>query len=337
MKHKTYLLLICLNILNFSQSIDSYYPLQRIAIGDFVTENNDTIKNCSLTYRVFGKANNDSTNIIFFPTWLAGNSENIGTLLSKYSFLDTNKFCIISIDALGNGFSSSPSNSLNFPEISFGDLTRAYYIGLNYHLGIKRLFAIVGGSMGGMTAFHFAVLYPDYADKIVSYVSSPKLTTYDLLWINTQITLVERLTFSNIPKSDIKALSDMITAMIARTPAYINKSIPTSDFYSYFQKFFKLPDSVYTLENYLAQLKAVRNYDITKKFDNNLEIAAKNVKSRLLVIVSENDMMVNPENAIRFAELTNSKLFILKNDCGHLAVNCEIEKVREIIRAFLEQ
>ncbi len=337
MKYLIIFLSICFAHISFSQNIAKEYPLQKLLIGDFITVNNDTIKNCFVTYRVFGKPDRDSSNIIFFPTWLGGNSENIGVLISKYSFLDTNKFCIISIDALANGYSSSPSNSHLFPKISFDDLTKVYYLTLTQYLKIYNLFGIVGGSMGGMTAFHFAVKYPNYANRIVSYVSSPKLSSYDLLWTNLKINLIEYLFSINASKRNVKSFSDMITALVSRTPSYLNKTIPVSEFYSYFNKFYKEPDSIYTLENYLAQLKAVVTFNVANDFNDDLETAAKQIKSKLLIIVSESDMMVNPDNAILFADMSNSEIVVLKNNCGHMGVNCEMEKVRDLINNFLNK
>ena len=335
MKSLIIIFIIFINILLFPQNIARDYPLQKAYLGNFITFNNDTIKNCFTTYRIFGTMNKDSSNIIFFPTWLAGNSEHIGVLLSKYSFIDTNKFCIISIDALGNGYSASPSNTEIFPQITFNDITEAYYKTLTQHLKISKLYAIVGGSMGGMTAFHFAVKYPDFAKRIISYVSSPKLSSFDLLWINLQINLVEYLLSLNIPNKDIKAFSDMITALISRTPAHLNKSVPTSDFYEYFKKFYKEPDSIYTLKNYLTQLKAIITYDITSDFNYDMKKATDEIKAQLFIIVSDSDMMVNPDNAIEFANLSKSKLLVLNNNCGHMAVNCEMEKVKDTINNFL--
>jgi len=335
---KKFLILILLVFsITYAQDIKSQYPLQKIVIGNFITSEGDTINDCFLTYRTFGKINTDSSNIIFFPTWLGGNSENIGTLLSKYSFIDTNSFFIISIDALGNGFSSSPSNYKNFPKITFNDMTKAYYKALTELLNLEKVYAIVGGSMGGMTAFEFAIRYPDFAKKIVSYVSTPKLSSYDLLWTNLQINLIEHLQKLNSPKRSIKAYSDMITALISRTPEYFNESINSSDFEKYFNKFYKEPDSIYTLDNYLIQMKAIVSYDLTKYFDEDLENLVRRVKAKLLIIVSESDMMVNSKNAIKFAEYSNSEILVLKNNCGHMGVNCEMEKVKKIINNFLSE
>jgi homoserine O-acetyltransferase len=66
-----------------------------------------------------------------------------------------------------------------------------------------------------------------------------------------------------------------------------------------------------------------------------MEQAAKSIKAKLFIIVSETDMMVNPTEALRFIDLTNAKKLILQNNCGHLAVSCEIDKCREEIAKFL--
>jgi homoserine O-acetyltransferase len=216
-------------------------------------------------------------------------------------------------------------------------MTKAYFIVLTKHLKLKKVYAIVGGSMGGMTAFEFAIKFPHFADKIVAYVSSPELSSYDLLWINSQINLIEHLNQLKSPLKNIKAYSDMLTALIARTPEYLNENVKTSEFKDYFNKFYKEPDTIYTLDNYLAQLKAISTYNLSKDLNEELDIITNRIKAKLLIIVSETDMMVNPASSIKLAKNMNAELFILKNNCGHLAVSCEIEKVREIINNFLSK
>ncbi len=55
------------------------------------------------------------------------------------------------------------------------------------------------------------------------------------------------------------------------------------------------------------------------------------------MIISENDLLVNPTEAKRFAKLTNAKTLILYNNCGHLAVSCEIYRCKEEIDKFLSE
>ncbi|GMU96760.1 alpha/beta hydrolase [Ignavibacterium album] len=305
-------------------------------IGDFITQSGDTIKNCKIGYRYFGNINSDSSNVILYCTWFGGNSEAIGRLIRKYQFIDTTKFFIIAADALGNGVSSSPSNYAGkFPEISIKDMINSQYLLLTKHFNLKNIYAIIGGSMGSMQALQWSVTYPDFASKIIAYVPSPKLSSYDMLWINTQIKLIETLRKYNSTEREIKTLSDMLTALIARTPDYITENIEAEKFNEYLETFNKEPDKIFTLENYLSQLKAIRNFDLTKDFENDLNKTAAKIHSKLFLIISKRDMMVNPAFSLKLADITGCRTLILDNNCGHLAVTCEMEKVRKAIADFL--
>jgi homoserine O-acetyltransferase len=49
------------------------------------------------------------------------------------------------------------------------------------HLGIDHLYAVIGVSMGAMQAFEWLAAYPDFMDKVVPIVGTPKQTSYDLM------------------------------------------------------------------------------------------------------------------------------------------------------------
>lgn len=323
-----------LSSVSIAQSIQKFSE-----IGDFVLESNDTIKNCILGYRTFGKPNEDFSNIIIYPTWFGGNSEQIGTLLSKYKFVDTTNYFIIAIDALGNGVSSSPSNYSGdksvFDKLTIKDMVNSQYKFLTEKLGYKNIYAVIGGSMGSMQAIQWAVSYPDFMKKVIAYVPSPKVTSYDLLWINTQIKLIETLKSYGATGREIKTLSDMMTSLISRTPDYVTENVQPEKFSEYLESFNKEPDKIFTLENYLAQIKAIRNFDFSADFNNDFKNASEQIKSKLFLIISKRDMMVNPKTAMQLAELTGCRTLFLDNNCGHLAVTCEIEKVKKEIEDFL--
>jgi homoserine O-acetyltransferase/O-succinyltransferase len=94
--------------------------------------------------------------------------------------VDNGKYYVIAVDSLGDGKSSSPSNSksqpgLNFPQFSIRDIVNVEVVSENMH--IRHLHAVIGFSMGGMQAFQWAVSCPEFVDKIVSIVGSPQLLT----------------------------------------------------------------------------------------------------------------------------------------------------------------
>lgn len=331
---------LVINFIFFSVFVKSQSVQQFSNIGDFITESGDTIKNCSIGFRSMGRLNNDSTNIVIYCSWLGGTSEAISTgLIEKRNFIDTSKFYIIAFDALGNGVSSSPSNYQDdkFPSITIRDMVNAQYMVLTEHFDFKKVYGAVGGSMGSIQVLQWAVSYPGFIERIVSYVGSPKISSFDLLWINTQLKLIEYGRKYGWSNKEIKTLSDMINAIIGRTPEYINKNITQDKFDEYLASFENEPSKVFTLDNYVCQLKAITTHNIAERFGDSLEKAAERITSKLFFIVAINDMMVNPESAIKLADLTNSKLLILDNECGHLAVTCEFERVKSEIDEFLSK
>ena len=332
---KNFLLLVI-----FSFSIVCAQSEQKIAvIGDLKLLSGDTIKNCKVGYRTFGSINIDSSNIVIYLSWFGGTTEGIATLIQKKSFIDSSKYFIIAIDALGNGVSSSPSNyelgDSVFNRLTISDMVNSQYKLLTEILGINHIHAAIGGSMGSMQVLEWGVRYPNFIDKIVAYVATPKMSSFDLLWMNTQLNMIESSRRNGMTEKEIKKISDMMTEIIARTPAYTVKNTKVQDIPSYIASFDKEPSKVFTLDNYLALLKAMMKHDISLNCNGSMEKAAKSIKAKLFFIVSETDMMVNPTEAIKLAELTGAKKLILQNNCGHLAVGCEIDRCRAEIDEFL--
>lgn len=91
--------------------------------------------------------------------------------------LDTDRFCIIAVNSLGSCFGSTGPASINpetgeryrlsFPTLTLEDVGEAAY-GLVRQLGIDRLHAIIGCSMGGMSGLAFCVNHPDAVAAFVS-------------------------------------------------------------------------------------------------------------------------------------------------------------------------
>ena len=330
------IILICSSI-QFSQS------QQKLAeIGNLKLISGDVFENCVIGYRTFGKLNQDSSNAILFPTWFEGTTDDITRLIQKYSFLDTTKYYIIAIDALGNGISSSPSNYnvyriKLFPDITIRDMVNSQYKFITDKMKLNHLFAAVGGSLGAMQVLEWSVAYPNFISKIVAYVGTPKMSTYDLLWINTQLNLIETGKQYGVTEKEIRKSIAMMMAGIGRTPDYIVEKIKLEDFANYLKNFDNEYSKTFTLEDYHFQLKAISNHDISKEFGGSMEEAVKIIKAELFIIVNETDMLINPTEALNFAKLTDAKTLVLNNNCGHLGVSCEIERCREEIDKFLSE
>ena len=104
---------------------------------------------------------------------------------------DTDRHFVVSTNLLGGcGGTTGPSSidpatgrpyGSDFPVITVADMVRAQRAFLDA-LGIERLAAVAGGSLGGMQAFEWALLYPDRVDSIVAIASTHALQPQGLAW-----------------------------------------------------------------------------------------------------------------------------------------------------------
>ncbi len=84
-------------------------------LGHCTLDSGETIHHCRVGYRTFGTLNAAGDNAVLMPTWLNGRTEDllslVGAAPSKTRLIDTTKYYAVLLDSLGDGVSSSPSNS----------------------------------------------------------------------------------------------------------------------------------------------------------------------------------------------------------------------------------
>ncbi len=310
-------------------------------LGDFRLENGQVIKDCRLGYRTFGTLNKDRSNAILFLTWLAGTTEDLVALgfIGPSKLADTSRYFVIAVDAFGNGVSSSPSTSSkqpgrSFPEFSIRDMVKAQHRLLTRHFHLRRLYAVVGISMGGMQAFQWMISYPDVAHKAISIMGSPRPASYDLLLFNAELQAIETLgAIAEGDASGLKALA-ALQALATRTPEYYLKNLSRSDVTRALADTEKILRK-YNLTDWAWQLKAIIGHDIYRPPVASEEDAARAMRTKLMVIVSRNDLMVNPGPSLALAKTLKAETLVLQGDCGHFSFLCEADQVTRAAASFL--
>ena len=147
-----------------------------------------------IAYETYGTLNEDASNAILICHALTGDqyvaSEHAITgkpgwwkrMVGPGKPVDTDRFCVIGSNVIGGCMGSSGPETLDsdgnpfamrFPMITVRDMVRAQAL-LMDHLGIERLYAVVGGSMGGMQALSWAANFPDRVTSAIIIASTAK-------------------------------------------------------------------------------------------------------------------------------------------------------------------
>lgn len=310
-------------------------------LGDFRLENGQTIRKCRIGYRTFGELNAERSNAILFPTWFSGKSEDLMSSIGPGKLLDSSRYFVIAVDALGNGVSSSPSNSRlqpgrAFPRFSIRDMVNSQHKMLTEKMQLKRLYAVAGISMGGMQTFQWMISYPDFMVKAIPIVGTPRQSSYDLLLWETELRVIEAN--RNLKDGKKRAVSVMagIQTLFLYTPHYHVTHTKAGGFQRVLAEGEKNLARL-DMDDYASQLRAMMGHDVYKSFNNSGEQAAAAVRARVLVVIAQQDHMVNPSSSLEFASLLKAETVELTNDCGHLAPVCEGDKVAAALKLFLSQ
>src|SRR5277367_885658 len=94
-------------------------PHQLYSEGDHKLESGETIRDFSISYVTHGTLNAKKSNAILMVTAISGNHHRLDFLIGPGKALDTDKYFIVCTDAIGNGLTTSPSNSVAQPHMKF--------------------------------------------------------------------------------------------------------------------------------------------------------------------------------------------------------------------------
>lgn len=320
-------------------------PEQRFAdLSECTLESGQRILGCRVGYRTFGKLDAAKSNAVLFPTWFSGTTKSLVDVVPD-RLVDTKRYYLVLVDALGDGVSISPSNSraqprLAFPRFSIQDMVESQRRLVTEVLGIPHLRAVMGISMGGMQAIQWGVSHPELVDSIVPIVGTPQLTSNDLLLWTTELHALEAdVAYKGGDyqgRPTIRAVLDL-HALALTTPAYRESQTSREAFPAWVSA--READTAFDWNDWHRQLEAMIAHDVAKPYGGSIEAAAKRVKAKALFVVADQDHMVSPSPARTFARAmgANARVVVLDGPCGHFSTACEAPKLAQSVTAFLAE
>lgn len=163
---------------------------------EMILESGAKLGPITLAYETYGSLNKRKDNVVMVFHALSGNSHAAGyysendkkpgwwdNMVGPGKGIDTDKYFVVCSNIIGScGGSTGPSSinpkknrryALDFPLITISDIVRTQKALIDY-LGIKKLLCLVGGSIGGMQAIEWAVLYPEMVKSVIPIASTCK-------------------------------------------------------------------------------------------------------------------------------------------------------------------
>ena len=206
-----FVFVLCVPAAAFAQS-DLIVEKKVFSLPSYTTAAGATIKEVKIGWEAAGTLNADKSNAILITHFFTGTSHAFGKyassdkaagywdyLIGPGKVIDTDKYYVISSDTLVNLNTGIPNVTttgpasinpdtgkpygMSFPVVSIKDFVNVQKA-LVESLGIKKLHAVVGASMGGLQAYEWAASYPDMVDRIVPIISTPSGGAFLIGWLD---------------------------------------------------------------------------------------------------------------------------------------------------------
>jgi len=313
-------------------------------LKDFQLESGEVIPDLTMEYAVQGTKKLDEdgkiTNAFLYLHGWSGDCnsvENLNPVIGPGKVIDTNQFCVISTTALGTPGSSSPSTTSRgtaFPEYSIKDLAVAQYELLTQGLGIEHLRGIMGTSMGGFQALHWALEYPDFMDFMILHATSHHFSNRMFGVYHLMSEIIEDDTEYNqgkYTKNPTKAMEKVayLSYLWSLAPDNYEECFQSKKEFLEGVKERKADSVDWDANDLVWRNKAVFNHDLTHELSR-IEVPS-------LVIGIQQDQIVDEKFSLRplYEGLPHAELFIYQSIWGHYGCIRDVSKSSEAIEKFL--
>jgi homoserine O-acetyltransferase len=368
-------------------------PVEKKAfeLASYTTAGGQAIRNVRIGWESYGTLNADKSNAILIAHFFSGNSHAAGkykptdaapgywdAIIGPGKPIDTDKYFVLSADTLVNLNAKDPNTittgpasinpetgkpyGMSFPVVSIRDFVNVQKALID-SLGIRKLHAVIGASMGSLQAIEWGTAYPDMVDRVVPVIGTVEVNAYTIGWLDiwaAPIRLDPKWNKGDYYGRD-EPLDGMATALKIVTlhaghfgwaDAAFGRKWAAAD-----RDPGKSWDNQFMVVDTLDKAGAARakasdansflylvraNQLFTAGHGNSLEESLKAVKAKLLFVPAASDLIFPPGDSAQAVETLrklgkSAEMVTIAGNRGHLDGVLGIAKAGEAIGKFLSQ
>jgi homoserine O-acetyltransferase len=315
-------------------------PLPRegvFELGDLRLESGMTLPNAKLGYKTHGRLNAAKSNVILYPTPYPAQHGDIEWLIGPGKALDPDRSFIIVLDQLGNGLSSSPSNTpspldrMRFPTITIRDDVAAQHRLVTSGFGIRQVALVTGWSMGAQQTFQWAASHPEMVARIAPFCGTAKTTPHndvflqgvgsalmaDAAWMDGN--------YQDQPVKGVRAFSHVYAGWAFSQPFYkqeLYRQLGFGSLEDFIAGFWEKRYARRDANNLLSMIRSWRLNDLgqTPGFGGSLERALGAIKAKATVMAGQTDLYFTPADIEADAAcIPGARFRVIPSVWGHMA------------------
>ncbi|RKS56117.1 homoserine O-acetyltransferase [Gillisia mitskevichiae] len=314
--------------------------LQKINISNF-KNSAGTIQELQLTYQTFGREIGTAP-IVMVNHALTGNSEVTGKngwwqeIIGLDKSIDLQEYTVLAFNNPGNGFDGVESHLLlNYKDFTLRDIAKIYSEALK-QLGISKIYAGIGGSIGGALLWEQAVLDPDLFEHLIPIATDYKATP----WVKAQCKVQEQILNNSVnPVADARMHAMTIyrspESFISKFTSNQNNTNGTGNIEDWLEHHGKQLENRYQLAAYKLMNHLLSTSDISLGSGDHLNAASKISGDIHIITINSDGLFTANENWDTYVNLSlikeNISIHEIRSIHGHDAFLIETSQVASFL------
>jgi homoserine O-acetyltransferase len=299
---------------------------QLFSLADFAFEDGSVLPDLRIAYDTRGTLSPGRDNAILLMPGATGDRHAFDASIGPGKVFDTDRYFVITIDPVGGGESASPADGLgqDFPRYTIRDMMEAQQALVSRGLGIARLRALVGVSMGSFVALEWGIHHPQSVASLILLAPSPKADagfrlTIDL--ISATIALDPEWQGGRYAHNPVEGLrhAGMLFYPWAVSAAYLERTAPRDlarELEAAARAF-----AAWDANALVLRFAAYRAHDVAAPYEGDIRAALARVTAPTLVLANAGDRLVLIDGARQVRDaIAHATYAEIPSDLGHRAV-----------------